>query len=277
MALAEPKSLDIFGGRWQNLQVVRSDERNGHTVLERAFRLLEVFSPQRRCMGLADLARSAELPKATTFRLANQLVELGALERNGSGYCLGMHLFELGSMVPMQRRLRDAALPLMEDLYEATHETVHLAVRDGLRVLYIEKIRGNKSAPTRTEIGTRRPLHCTALGKAILAHSDETLVHKVIGAGLTRFTPYTNTSPQRLFEELDTARREGVAYDREEFQLGVTCVAAAVLGHGHCVEAALSVTGLSDRFHAERQAAAVRTAAFAISRALGYTPAVLPL
>jgi len=256
------------------MQAVRSDERNGQTVLERAFRLLDAFGSEGRCLGLAELARSSKLPKATTFRLANQLVELGALERNLGGYTLGMRLFELGSMVSAQRRLRDAALPLMEDLYEATHETVHLAVRDGLRVLYIEKIRGNRSAPTRTQIGTRRPLHCTALGKAILAQSDETLTQAVIDAGLTRFTPYTITSPQRLLGELDTARREGVAYDREEFQLGVTCVAAAVIGHGHDVHAALSVTGLTGRFHTERQAAAVRTATLTVSRQLGYVPTV---
>ncbi len=249
---------------------MRSDERNGQTVLERAFRLLDVFGSEGRCLGLAELARGAKLPKATAFRLANQLVELGALERNPAGYRLGMRLFELGSMVSAQRRLRDAALPLMEDLYEATHETVHLAVRDGLGVLYIEKIRGTRSAPTRTQIGTRRPLHCTSLGKAILSRSEETLTLAVIEAGLTRFTPYTITSPQRLLEELDVARREGVAYDREEYQLGVTCVAAAVLGHSHEVLASLSVTGLSGRFHAERQAAAVRTATLAISRLLGH-------
>ena len=255
------------------MQGVRSDERNGHTVLERAFRLLEVFGPDGPHLGLAELARRADLPKATTFRLANQLVELGALERSLSGYRLGMRLFELGSMVSTQRRLRDAALPLMEDLYEATHETAHLAVRDGLRVLYIEKIRGRTSTTTRTQIGTRRPMHCTALGKAILARSDDTLTQAVVDAGLTRYTPYTITSPQRLLEELETARRDGVAYDREEYQLGVTCVAAAVLGRAHAVEAALSVTGLAGRFHAEHQAAAVRTATLALSRMLGYSPA----
>lgn len=249
---------------------MRSDERNGHSVLERAFRLLEVFGPDGRSLGLAEVARRAELPKATAFRLANQLVELGALERTMVGYSLGMRLFELGSMVTAQRRLREAALPLMEDLYEATHETVHLAIRDGLRILYIEKIRGKRSAPARTQIGTRRPLHCTALGKAILAESDETVTQAVIDSGLTRFTPYTITSPQRLHDELDAARREGVAYDREEYQLGVTCVAAAILGHGHDVEAAISVSGLAGRFHAERQAAAVHTATLAISRQLGY-------
>lgn len=257
------------------MQGVRSDERNGQTVLGRAFKLLEAFDPEGSQLGVAELARRADLPKATTFRLANQLVGLGALERCHSGYRLGMRLFELGSMVSAQRRLRDAALPLMEDLYEATHETVHLAVRDGLSVLYIEKIRGRNSASTRTQIGTQRPMHCTALGKAILARSDDSLTQSVVEAGLTRYTPYTITSSQRLLEELETARRDGVAYDREEYQLGVTCVAAAIVGHDHDVRAALSVCGLAGRFHAERQAAAVRTATLALSRTLGYSPAAV--
>lgn len=247
---------------------VRFTEQNGHSVLERAFRLLQVFDNDSANLGLAELSRQADLPKATAFRLANQLVELGALERSASGYRLGMRLFELGSMVFTQRRLRDAALPLMEDLYEATHETVHLAILDGLRVLYVEKIEGRTSVTTPTQIGTRRPLHCTALGKAILANSEEALMRSVIDAGLTRFTPYTITSPQRLKDELEIARREGVAYDREEFQLGVMCVSAALPAYGNAVDAALSVTGFADRFNAERQATAVRTAALAISRLL---------
>lgn len=242
-------------------------------MLDRAFRVLEVFGPEGRQLSLAELSRRSGLPKATAFRLANQLVELGALERSPTGYRLGMRLFELGSKVSCQRRLREAALPLMEDLYEATHETVHLAVLDDLQCFYIEKIRGRNSSVTRTQIGTRRPLHCTALGKAILASSDDALTQAVIEAGLTRFTPYTITSPQRLLDELEVIRQERVAYDREEYHLGMTCVAAPVHGHGHMVDAALSVTGLAGRFNAERQAAAVRTAALALSRALGYVPA----
>ena len=253
---------------------MRSDERNGATVLERAFRVLDVFGPEERNLGLAELARRTKLPKATAFRLANQLVELGALERSPAGYRLGMRLFELGSQVSGQRRLRDAALPLMEDLYEATHETVHLAIPDGVHMLYIEKIMGRNSGVACTQIGTRRPMHCTALGKAVLACSEHALVQAVLEAGLTRYTPYTITTQQRFLDELDTVQREGVAYDREEFHLGVSCVAAAVLGPRRTVEGALSVTGLPGRFHAESKAGAVRTAALALSRALGYAPVV---
>jgi len=253
---------------------MRSDERNGATVLERAFRVLEVFGPEERSVGLAEMARRAKLPKATAFRLAKQLVELGALERSAAGYHLGMRLFELGSQVSCQRRLRDAALPLMEDLYEATHEIVHLAIPDGIQMLYIEKIMGRNSGIACTQIGTRRPMHCTALGKAVLARSEQALVQAVLDGGLVRYTPYTISTPQRFLDELEVIRREGVAYDREEFHLGVTCVAAAVLGPRRTVEGALSITGLPGRFHAESKAGAVRTAALALSRALGYTPAV---
>lgn len=254
---------------------MRSDERNGASVLERAFRLLEVFGSDGTSVGLAELARRSKLPKATVFRLATQLVDLGALERSAAGYRLGMRLFELGSQVRCQRRLRDAALPLMEDLYEATHETVHLAILDGLQLLYIEKIMGRNSGLTRTQIGTRRPLHCTALGKAILASSDDSLTQAVVEGGLTRYTPYTITSPTRLYDELETIRQEGVAYDREEYHLGMTCVAAVVFGARRSVEGALSVTGLPGRFHAERQAYALRTAALGLSRKLGYAPAAV--
>lgn len=256
----------------QHKQAMRFDERNGHSVLERGFRLLGAFDAEGGALRLAELARRAKLPKATAFRLASQLVSLGALERTGDTYRLGLRLFELGSSVSHQRRLRDKALPLMEDLYEATHETVHLGVRDGLNVLYLEKILGRHSAAVPTQVGTRRPLYCTALGKAILAHSDPSLVQAVIDAGLTRLTPYTITSPERLADQLAVARAEGVAYDHEEYHLGTTCVAAPLLGHSQRAEGALSVTGLTGRFHAERVAAAVRTAALAISRALDWNP-----
>jgi DNA-binding IclR family transcriptional regulator len=247
---------------------MRSNERYGNSVLERGFRLLEAFGPQSSALGLAELARRANLPKATTFRLASQLVELGALERTGNAYRLGLKLFELGSTVSHQRRLRDMALPLMEDLYEATHEMVHLGVRDDLQVLYLEKIMGRQSATVPTQVGARRPLYCTALGKAILAYSDPSLVGAVIEAGMPRLTPYTITSAERLAEQLAAAKIEGVAYDREECHLGTTCVAAPLIGHSGQAVGARSVTGATCRFQPERVATAVRTAALAVSRGL---------
>jgi IclR family acetate operon transcriptional repressor len=255
-----------------SLQAVRSDERNGDSVLERGFRVLAAFGPEGRGLGLGELARRTQLPKATTFRLATQLVGLGALERAGDGYRLGLALFELGSTVWRQRRLRDAALPYMADLYEATHQLVHLGVPDGLDVLYVEKILGRRSAVAPTQVGTRRPLYCTALGKAILAFSESELVETVIEGGLARRTSYTITSRTRLLEELAAVQAKGVAYDRQEYALGTICVAAPLLNRARIAEGALSVTGRTGQFIPERAAAAVQTAALSLSRALDGTP-----
>src|SRR6266542_4053171 len=100
-------------------------------VVQRAFRLLSAFSPSRTELTLAELAHSSGLARSTAHRLAVQLADQGALERCGSGWRLGVRMFELGQLVPSNERLRNLALAHMEDLYEMTHETVHLAVLDG--------------------------------------------------------------------------------------------------------------------------------------------------
>jgi len=247
---------------------MRSTGRNGASVLERAFSLLEVVGSDGSSVGLAELARRAGLPKATAYRLANQLIDLHVLERVGQQYHLGLKLFELGSSVTRQRELREAALPFMEDLYEATHETIHLGVLDGVEVLYAEKIAGRRKCSVQTTLGVRKPLYCTGLGKAILAYSRPQLVESVIRNGLSRITPYTITDPHRLQLELKRAAESGVSYDREEYELGINCVGSPLLNRAGRAWAAISVTGPTTRFRPERMAAAVRTAALGLTRVL---------
>jgi IclR family acetate operon transcriptional repressor len=252
------------------MQAMRSTGRTGASVLERAFSLLEALGSDTASVGLAELARRAGLPKATAYRLASQLVELHVLERAGQEYQLGLKLFELGNAVTRQRELREAALPFMEDLYEATHETIHLGVLDKLEVLYVEKIAGRRTCPVPTVPGTRKPLHCTALGKAILAYASPKLLDAVIQNGLLRRTRYTVTDPLRLRLELTRAAETGVTYDREEYELGITCVSSPLLNRAGRAWAAISVTGPTTRFRPERTAAAVRTAALGLTRVLAH-------
>ena len=248
---------------------MRSTGRTGISVLERAFSLLEVVGSDGTSVGLAELARRAGLPKATAYRLANQLIELHVLERVGQEYQLGLKLFELGSSVARQRELREAALPFMEDLYEATHETIHLGVLDDVEVLYVEKIAGRRKCTVPTTLGTRKPLYCTGLGKAILAYSTPQLLQAVIHNGL-RAALGTRSPIHIGFElELMRAAETGVAYDREEYELGITCVSSPLLNAAGRAWAAISVTGPTTRFHPERTATAVRTAALGLTRVLG--------
>jgi len=230
--------------------------------------LLWAFDPDRPELGISELARRTGLPKSTTHRLAGELVRLGLLEQAGPRLRLGLRLFELGQLVPRQRTLRDAALPFMEDLREATQNSVHLAVLEGIEVVYVEILlsRGSRSLPSR--VGGRLPAHATGVGKAILAFSPPEVVTARIEAGLVRLSPHTIVTPGGLTRELRTIRSEGVSYDRQESDLGIVCAAAPVIAPDGTVTAGLSVTGRAERLDVKRMAPAVRTAALALSRAL---------
>lgn len=245
----------------------RNDDRPVGT-LDRAFLILDSFGPDDGELALAEIARRTSIPKPTVLRIAAVLTEWCALERTPSGYRLGVRLFELGGLSRRQRQLRDVALPFMEDLYEATHETVHLAVLEGTTTLIVEKIAGHQPIPVPSRVGGRGPAYCTGLGKVLLAFSPPEVTEAVIAAGLDRWTPYTIVVPGLLRDHLAEVRRAGVAYEREESTVGVICAAAPILDHRREVVAAISVAASVHRMSAERLAPAVRTAALSLSRAM---------
>lgn len=253
--------------------IVQSVATDEVSVVARTAALLDAFDLRHPALGLSELARRSRLPKATTHRLATQLVAQGLLERSADRYRLGVRLFELGQRVPRPRALRDAAVPFLEDLYLASRETVHLATLDGDEVLYIERLVGHDSDRTPSQVAGRMPLHSTATGKAILAHLPEPRREQLLARPLTRVTPHTIVVPTVLATELDRVRRIGWATEREETAIGYVSVAAPILdAHEHPL-AALSVTGPSRRLDPERFGPAVRTAARALSRALRGAPA----
>jgi DNA-binding IclR family transcriptional regulator len=237
------------------------------SVLGKAFRILDCFLGGDVTLTLTELANRSGLPKSTVHRLAGALVEWGALERVYGEFRLGLRLFELGGLVPRWRIIREAALPFMEDLFLSTRETVHLGILEGGNVLYLEKIRGHRSAPTLSRIGGRLPAYCTGIGKALLAFAP-LLRDEVLAGPLPRLTPYTISAPSALREELQMVVEQGFAVDREEAILGFRCVAAAALSSRNESVAALSVTCSSSDFEPDRLAPAVRSAALGLSRAM---------
>lgn len=249
------------------MRSVESNGSDGRSVLERAFRVLNAFAPRDSRLSLAELSRRTSLPKGSLHRIAGQLIMVGALERVGDRYQLGLHMFEIARMVPVQLRLREATLPFMEDLYEATHETVHLGVLRDTEVIYIERIAGHRQVYCPTRVGGRMPAHCTSLGKALLAFSGPEVLERVVAGGLPALSPHTITVPRVLRQQIEQARADGVAFDNEETIRGLVCVAAPVMHHRDVV-AALSVTGPRARLNPRRLAPAVRTAALGASRSL---------
>ena len=238
-------------------------------MITRAFRLLDAFGDGAPELTLDELAGRARLSRSTAHRLAGQLVAEGALQRSRRGWRLGTRMFELGQLVAREQRLRERALAHMQDLYAATGETVQLAVADRGEVLYVEIIAGHRRVASPSRRGGRMGLHCTALGKALLAFSpDGGRAFLAAGPELVRRTPHTITTVEALRAELHAVRAEQLAYDREEAALGLRCVAAPVLapGSGTAV-AALSVSMAAGGPLTPAEAApAVRTVARALGR-----------
>jgi DNA-binding IclR family transcriptional regulator len=238
------------------------------SVLQRANLLLGAFGPRHRYLTLSSIVMRTGLPKSTVHRTAQQMTELGWMVYEEGKYSLGTRIFELAGHSSMRHELREAAIPFMEDLYEATHINVHLGVRRDLEVLYVEKISGHDKITELSQVGGRMPLYCTGMGKTLLAFSPETVTADVIANGLTARTQATITSPARLRRELQTITANGVAFDREEASIGICCVAAPVYGVGRQVVAAISVTGRVQRNRLDRLAPAVMAAALGASRTL---------
>ncbi|MFJ8795153.1 IclR family transcriptional regulator [Streptomyces sp. NPDC102462] len=237
-------------------------------MLEKAVLLLECFRPTGGPFRLTELAERAGLAKSTTSRLLGSLLGLGLVERGEDGYHLGGKLFELGSLVPRRRDLREAALPFLQDLFEATRATVHLGVREGHEVVYVERIHGHDSLALPSRIGGTLPLTCTGVGKALLAFSPAELADEVLAGPLPRLTRHSVTDPDRLRTALELAQVSGLAYEEQEAAEGVSCIAAPVFGAGGKAVAALSVAVPRASFHPARLAPAVRTAALGVSRSL---------
>lgn len=217
------------------------------STVMKAFKVLELFR-SRPLLGAAECARLLDVPRASAHRMLVSLAEAGALESTARGqYRLTLKMFELGQHVPFQRWMFDAAYLPMEGLVSRTRLASHFAVREGMSLVYIVKLRHSRDR-TQAKAGQRNSLHATALGKVLLAHAPEEVIEERISHGLYRFTPYTIATAGRLREELATVREQGFAYDREERTIGLVSIASPVRDGRGDVVASLSLLGPVERY-----------------------------
>jgi DNA-binding IclR family transcriptional regulator len=243
----------------------RADHRS---VAARALAVLEAFTPERPALTLSEISARAALPLATTHRLISELSAWGALERDGgSGFRIGLRLWEVASLAHRGLRLREAALPFLQDLYEVTHENVQLAVREGHEVVWIERLAGRGAVGVLTRVGGRFPLHASGAGLVLLAHAPEAVQQEVLAGPLQRFTDHTITDSAHLRRVLAEVRRQGYAVSERQVTLDAVSVAAPVSEAGGGVIAALSVVATAAGDPA-RLVPVVRAAALGTSRAL---------
>ncbi|MFI6354572.1 IclR family transcriptional regulator [Streptomyces sp. NPDC050743] len=243
------------------------------SAADRLLAVLAAFDHEHPALSLTDISRRAGLSLTTAHRLAGALTAWGALERDASGvYHVGLRLWEVAALAPRGLGLRQLALPYLEDLYEATHENVQLAVRDGAEVVYIEWLSARSAVGVHIRVGARWPLHATGVGLVLLAHADPDLQEEYCVGPLVAFTPYTITDPVRLRRTLAEVRRVGVAVSERQVTEDALSVAAAVRGPDGEVVAAVSVVVPRAGAQVPALAPAVRLAARGISRALGWRP-----
>ncbi|KMO72715.1 IclR family transcriptional regulator [Mycolicibacterium chlorophenolicum] len=241
----------------------------GVSVTQRLLAVVAAFDDRHRALTLTDLARRAGLAVPTVHRLVGELVGGGALERRDDGrYVVGRLLWQAGLLAPVQGRLTEVAEPFVSDVYAATLATVHLAVRDGDQVLYLHRLAGRASVPIVSTVGSRLPMHCTGVGKVLLAHAPQEVRESVL-ASLRRVTPRTITSRRVLEDQLERVRREGVAMTAEEMSLGACSLAVPVVqSSDDTVAAALGVVVPTLKRDRQRLIGALQVAARGIGRLL---------
>src|SRR5690625_1854824 len=252
-----------------------SRQTPGPSVTSRELALLGTFSEQHRGLSLTQLSQRSGLPLTTTHRLVAELVAGGALQRLNSGqYVIGRRMWDIGMLSPVQSGLRQLASPFLHDIYVATLATVHLAVRDGLETLYVDRLSGRKSVPVVSQIGSRLPLHATGVGKVLLAHAPSDVQGAVL-SHLRPVTPHTVTDASQLRHQLARVRREGYAQTSEEMTLRAASIAVPVTALDGNVIAALGVVVPRLDHHRSRLIASLLVASRGIARSI--PPSVDPV
>jgi DNA-binding IclR family transcriptional regulator len=246
----------------------------GRSVTSRALAILDAFDATFPRLSLSEIAERSGTPLTTAHRLLAELTDWGALVRRQDGrYEIGRKLWDLGLLAPVQLELRQVAAPFLQDLHTTIRDTVHLAVRDGLSALYVERISGRESVPVVSQVGSRLPLYATGVGKVLLAAAPIEVVEQVLRSP-TRMTRHTVVDPGRLRRELAEVRRRRYARTTEEMSPGTASLAVPVQVErrsGPVVVAALGIVVPPHRRDLPRLVPVLEVAARGIGRELART------
>lgn len=244
--------------------------------VDRALSILELLSDYNNGLGITEIGERANLHKSTVHRLLGTLVNKGYVmqDKSSNKYKLTMKLFELG-----YKRMRDIDILSVSqgytnELMKSVNEVVHLVIRDGTSIVYIDKVEADNTIRMASNIGRRSPLYSTAVGKAMMAFMDEEEIEDIWNnTDIVRFTEKTIIDLEELKTELEKIRELGYAEDDEENESGVRCIGAPVFNHRGKVEGSISISGPTIRVTKDKVGEfgrKVRETADKISSNLGY-------
>lgn len=214
--------------------------------LDRGLALLELLANSKGSLCLLDLVRKTQYPKSSIHSLLVTLQRRGYIQRNdrNGSYMFDLKLLGLADLAMNGLKLQDDATPFLRDLVKDTGLTVHMAVLERYEAVLVARVQAPGLFPLATWVGLRLGLHCTALGKAMMAFLPPSEVDEFRNSRrLARHNDNTICSWKRLDRELETTARQGYALDDEENEVGLRCVGAPIFGQDGRVIASVSVAG----------------------------------
>lgn len=246
--------------------------------IKKSFQILEILSNNESPCGVTELANIMNLDKSTVFRILRTMKSKGYVEQpyGTKKYIMGIRILELSNKLIQKMEIAAIAKPMLKELSQSSGESAHLAVLRRGKVIYIDRTIGSEVVGVHTNIGDHEPVHCTGVGKAILAFLPSEEVQNNLketkAKSLEKFTGKTITSLSKLEKELEKIREAGFALDDEELYEGVRCLAAPIKNYRNEVIASLGISGPINRMTDQRishLAGSVVEMALKISERLG--------
>jgi IclR family KDG regulon transcriptional repressor len=227
----------------------------GIQSLGRGLRILNILGESQNGASITELARTLRVDKGTASRLVSTLVGYGYAEKDALSrrYHLGSQVVSLSRSVLTRLPLREAAKSSLREMMERTGECAHLAVLSQGKALYIDQVESPATLRVNAQVGTVNPLHCTALGKTLLAFCEADFP-----INLERYTPQTITDPEELLSHLEKVKVLGYALDDQEFDLDVRCISAPVFDFRGKGIGSIGISGPATRVTTERVPALAR-------------------
>lgn len=214
--------------------------------VDRAGDILETLAKNKNGCGVTEISNILGLHKSTVHRILATLLRKGYVEKDleSGNYKLGIKILLLGASILDRMDLRNIARPYIQDLSNKTKEIVHIAILDEGKAVYIDKVESpNRSIRMYSQVGKRAPLHCTAVGKVLLAGLRDEEVEKILNReGMPRFTSTTITDIQKMKNELSKIRKQGYGLDETEHEEEIRCVAAPIFDRNGKVVASISIS-----------------------------------
>ena len=242
---------------------------DGQSVISRVVKVLQVFRDTGGGLNTSEVSRRSGIPLSTTHRILNALAGEGLLEKGGDArFHVGLTLWQVAARSPRAVGIQRTALPYMQDLYEVTRYPVHLAIQEGHRVIFVERLAPSGDETERPKVGSSYPLHVTAVGLVLLAFSSADLQNEYLSAPLKPITDFTITEPGALRAQLAEVRATGYAISDRQVNPAALSVAAPIRGAGGRVQAAISANVPHHRKNEASLAHTVQAVALSVTRSL---------